>query len=56
VLSAYNTGHFEAGLRNGYVARYLNGSPAGAAAAPHNPYTADTRVPLDGPEDERVVF
>jgi type IV secretion system protein VirB1 len=57
-LSAYNTGHFEAGFRNGYVARYLTGPAAGASLTPSpTPEVskgADTRIPLDTPEVERI--
>src|SRR6202012_4015163 len=54
-LSAYNTGDFDRGFSNGYVARYF---PRGAVPAlpgvrhataqrpapPPNPYTADTQI------------
>lgn len=50
-LSAYNTGRFEAGWRNGYVARYVS---VGGAAAPPNPMAAATRVPVDSRESERI--
>jgi type IV secretion system protein VirB1 len=47
-LSAYNTGTFDRGFRNGYVSRYFaSAAPATviAAAAPVlNPYTADSEV------------
>jgi type IV secretion system protein VirB1 len=59
-LSAYNTGSFDQGFENGYVAKYYgpNGVPALAGgagrtiadaagskrAAPPNPYTADTQI------------
>ena len=58
-LSAYNTGDFSRGFRNGYVARYYGpgGVPAltggvhavaaakrRSAIAPPNPYTADTTI------------
>lgn len=45
-LSAYNTGSFSEGFRNGYVSRVAGipslPLPAQAAPAPPNPYTADT--------------
>jgi type IV secretion system protein VirB1 len=58
-LSAYNTGSFDRGLGNGYVARYYGPSgvpaldsaphatsawPTTHAAPPPNPFTADTSV------------
>lgn len=45
-LSAYNTGDFEKGLTNGYLARYgINGQPSVLVSVPAiNPYTADTAV------------
>lgn len=56
-LSAYNTGNFQNGFRNGYIARYFNGSsvalrsvqvaPADAqeeAPPPPNPFTSDISV------------
>jgi type IV secretion system protein VirB1 len=44
-LSAYNTGSPSRGFENGYVARY-DGVPAGTAARPSNPYSADTTIYL----------
>ena len=44
-LSAYNTGHFAAGVRNGYVARYGLAAPYRPASSwSADPYTADTAV------------
>lgn len=45
-LSAYNTGDFEKGLTNGYLARYgVNGQPSALVSVPSiNPYTADSAV------------
>jgi type IV secretion system protein VirB1 len=51
-LSAYNTGNFEGGFRNGYVAKYYGPQVIRAslstgrrqAPAPLNPYTADTTI------------
>lgn len=44
-LSAYNTGNFEKGFTNGYLARYGDGAPVTLARVPAlNPYTADTAV------------
>ncbi|EBW0484410.1 lytic transglycosylase domain-containing protein [Salmonella enterica subsp. enterica serovar Heidelberg] len=44
-LSAYNTGNFEKGFTNGYLARYGVGAPVALARVPAlNPYTADTAV------------
>jgi type IV secretion system protein VirB1 len=45
-LSAYNTGDFEKGLANGYLARYgINGQPSALVSVPAiNPYTADSAV------------
>jgi type IV secretion system protein VirB1 len=56
-LSAYNTGDFDRGFGNGYVARYFprSGAPARPARVRHaavpraarpNPYTADTQIYL----------
>ena len=55
-LSAYNTGDFDRGFSNGYVARYFGRGKAPAlpdgvrhaavqrTAPPPNPYTADTQI------------
>lgn len=44
-LSAYNTGNFEKGFTNGYLARYGVGAHVALARMPAlNPYTADTAV------------
>lgn len=56
-LSAYNTGNFQNGFRNGYIARYFNGSSVSfrsvqapspvsqdEAPPPPNPFTSDISV------------
>lgn len=47
-LSAYNTGSFTSGFRNGYVAKYTNGAQPAAVrvqrAEPFDPFTEETTV------------
>lgn len=48
-LSAYNTGDFNKGYINGYLARYGLGQPAAISVPAVNSYTADTVVYLRQP-------
>ena len=50
-LSAYNTGDFEKGFTNGYLARYgVNGPSTALVSVPaFNPYTADSAVSFRQP-------
>ena len=50
-LSAYNTGDFEKGFTNGYLARYgVNGQSTALVSVPaFNPYAADTAVSFKQP-------
>lgn len=48
-LSAYNTGDFNKGYINGYLARYGIGQPAAISVPAVNSYTADTVVYLRQP-------
>jgi type IV secretion system protein VirB1 len=56
-LSAYNTGNFRDGLRNGYVGRYLGhaGRHSSPAAPVPSPYTADTEVSFTNDEPQRSL-
>lgn len=57
-LSAYNTGDFEKGLTNGYLARYgVNGQPSALISVPAiNPYTADSAVSFNQPAEKEQAM
>ena len=57
-LSAYNTGDFEKGFTNGYLARYgINGQSTALVNVPaFNPFAADTAVSFRQPPKKEVAM